>query len=112
MAIDTNMFPLVFNAEREDLTEAAALSVGTYLSTVAVNGGANMTLANGTKEGQIKKVINVHASAACEVIVASPRVAEDKVIDIDATGDFVTLMWDGLAWFIIDQSSGMAHAAT
>jgi hypothetical protein len=112
MAVDTNMFPLVFNAEREDLTADGALSVDTYLSTVAVAAGANMTLADGTKAGQVKKVLNLDASVGCEVTVATPRVSGDKVIDIDAVGDFVTLMWDGEAWFIIDQSSGMAHAAS
>ena len=110
--IEDNFFPLILNAEREDLTSDGALSVEKYFSTVSVSDGANMTLADGTVKGQLKKVVNIHSSGACEITVATPKVAADKVIDINAQDAFVILMWVGDSWTVVEHGATFAHASS
>ena len=110
--INDNFFPVILNSEREDLTADGALSVEKYFSTVSVSAGANMTLADGTVKGQLKKVVNIHSSGNCEITVTTPKVTDDKVIDINAQDAFVVLMWAGDGWTVLEHGATFAHASS
>jgi len=77
----------------------SAISVSTAVTLLETTNTTATTLANGTRIGQIKIIIN-DTAAGSSVLTPVSRLGYANIRFVD-DGDSATLMWTGSAWAII-----------
>lgn len=83
-----------------------AIPVTNYLTTINTDaGGDAFTLANGTRVGQLKKILLVVDGGGNAVITPANLAAGTTITFNDAT-DYVVLTWGGTEWFVIENFGG------
>ena len=82
------------------LSGAGAINVTSYLTKWTTTGANAGTLANGTRPGQLKKVLQI-VDGGVGTITPTSMAGGTTLIFSDA-GDFVILKWNGLAWVVIE----------
>ena len=88
-------------AQQTLTTDTQAVSVATYLTTIANATGAPYayTLASGVVINQIKKIVmNVATST---IVVTGVYNASGTTLTFSVVGDAVELLWDGSLWVVI-----------
>lgn len=89
-------FPVAAQDTRAD---AGAVSVANYSTLVTTTGAAAITLASGTQIGQMKKIaMTVDGGDATLTLTGYTSIV------FDDAGDYVVLMWNGAAWFVLENS--------
>lgn len=79
-----------------------AISVTNYLTTINTDaGGDNFTLADGTHEGQLKKILLL-ADGGGNAVVTPANLAGGTTLTFDNAGEWVLLRWNGSEWRMID----------
>jgi hypothetical protein len=78
----------------------SAISVSTAVTLLETTNTTATTLANGTRIGQIKIIIN-DTAAGSSVLTPVSRLGYANIRFVD-DGDSATLMWTGNAWAIIN----------
>jgi hypothetical protein len=75
---------------------AVALNIEVYRSNLHPGEGSTGTLASGTTRGQAKKIILMEVG---EFVITYNG---GTTVTLDAVGEFVILMWDGILWQLYD----------
>lgn len=84
-----------------------AISITNYLTTINTDaGGDAFTLANGTQIGQMKKILLVADGGGDATITLTGYTS----IVMNDAADFVILMWNGIAWKVIENSGATVNA--
>jgi len=86
----------------QGLSGNGAMSVTAYLTNWQTAGADTATLADGTKIGQLKKIIDTGGGGGA---VLTPDSLEDgTTITFNAAGEIAVLMWIGTGWKVIELS--------
>lgn len=103
--IEVVMLPLSFwmpAATAQSLSGAGAVNVTSYLTKVTTAGSAAaLTLANGTRAGQLKKIQFIVDSGHDATLTPTSLSGGTTITFADA-GDFALLLWNGAAWVPIE----------
>lgn len=84
------------------LTGSGAASVAHDTTLLQANGvGNSITLADGTRPGQMKSIIGDSGYGANTSIISPTNPLGFTTVTLDATGDTVHLKWTGAKWAII-----------
>ena len=99
---------IAFENSIEDIADGtqAAVSVTTAVTLLQTNGSNATTLANGTRKGQIKVIIN-DTDGGTSVLTPQSRLGYAH-LDFNVAGGTALLMWTGAAWAVL----GSFDAAT
>jgi hypothetical protein len=97
----------------ETISSSGALSPSTPVSFLDISGTKAYTLANGTYAGTIK-YISVKNSENTPAGTLTPVTTSGtwNTVAFNATGQSLTLLWDGAGWVILGRQSGVAASAT
>ena len=98
-----------FTAAQNNITAGTggAISVANYLTTINTDAGGDVfTIAAGSQIGQLKKVLPVADGGGDATITLT---GYTSIVMNDAT-DYVILMWNGLAWFVVENSGCTVNA--
>ena len=94
--------PVIIDAAEETRTDAGAVSVATYFTNLVTTGGTPaITLADGTIEGQLKKITMTADAGTATLTIASPVDTDTDTIAFADVGDTAELVWNGTAWRIL-----------
>jgi len=88
------IFPLYQDALRETKAGAGAVSVDSYLTELTAGGAIAVTLADGSKVGQMKKVILDDAAGVATITPATFADGTTAAIAA-AIGNYAEFMWTG-----------------
>jgi hypothetical protein len=97
----------------ETISSSGALSPSMPVSFLDISGTRAYTLANGTYAGTIKYISvknGVHTPAGTLTPVTTSGTWNTAAFN--ATGQSLTLLWDGAGWVILGRQSGVAASAT
>lgn len=95
------IFPLYQDALRETKSGAGAVSVDTTVTELTAGGAVAITLADGSKVGQIKKIILDDAAGAATITPATFADGTTAAIAA-AIGNYAEFMWVGDAgWRLV-----------
>lgn len=84
-----------------------AISVANYLTTINTDaGGDAFTVAAGTQKGQMKKILLVADGGGDATITLT---GYTSIVMGDAA-DYVIMMWNGAAWFVVENSGATVNA--
>jgi hypothetical protein len=87
-----------------------AIAVTNYLTTINTDaGGDAFTLADGTKVGQMKKILLVADGGGDGVVTPATAFAGGTTATFNDAGDYLILQWSGTAWFV-QENSGVTIA--
>jgi len=90
-----------------------ALSLGTTISFLSVDGTKAYTLADGTAEGEVKIVIcTVAANTPAGTLTPNATAGAYATIAFNTVGQSATLVWTGSGWAIAGRQSGATANAT
>ena len=83
---------------QNSMTTAGAVSLTTYCTAVNTTTGSGhaSTLANGSRVGQLKKVILV--VDAGDLVLTVANMAGGNTITFADAGDWIVLQWNGAQW--------------
>jgi len=86
------------------LTGPGAVDIVSFQTQLTTTGiGDALTLANGTKIGQLKKISYIAEGAGTDTAILTPTTGQGfTTATFNAIGDYLVLMWDGTAWLPID----------
>ena len=99
--VSTTMFATyVPKAVFQNLTGAGAINVTSYYTTWNTTAANAATLADGTKVGQLKKIRMTTDGGVGTLTPA--HLNDGTTISFDDVNDYVELLWDGNAWFVIE----------
>jgi hypothetical protein len=85
-----------------------AIVVTNYLTTINTDaGGDAFSLANGTKAGQMKKILLVADGGGDATITPATALAGGTTITMGDAGDYIILQWSGSAWVVIENSGSV-----
>jgi hypothetical protein len=97
----------VFPQGAQDNIAAAAggaISVENYLTTINTDaGGDAFTLADGTKIGQMKKILLV-VDGGGNGVVTPANLSGGTTLTFNDAGDFVILQFNGIDWVVVENS--------
>lgn len=86
------------------LSGAGAVNVTTYLTNYTSTGGAQaLTLANGVRVGQQKKI--KHIVDGGSGVLTPVSLSGGTTITFTSVGEFVLLVWNGTAWVMVDSGN-------
>lgn len=85
------------------LSGAGAVNVTSYLTRVTTTGTNALTLANGTRVGQLKKIVQIVDGG--DGTLTPTSASGWTTIVFNDVGDYVLLKWTGLAWIIVEQGN-------
>lgn len=89
-------------AAQNTRADAGAVSVASYFTVVTTTGAAAITLAAGTQIGQMKKItMTVDGGDATLTLTGYTSIVFDNV------GDYIILMWNGSAWFVLENNDAV-----
>ncbi len=97
---------VIFSTPQNNIAAGAggAIPVTNYLTTINTDaGGDAFTLANGTKVGQLKKILLV-IDGGGNGVVTPANLAAGTTITFDDATDYVVLVWGGAEWFVVENS--------
>ena len=95
------IFPLIPDKIRETKSGAGAVSVDAYVTELTAGGAVAITLADGSKVGQLKKVI-LDDSAGIATITPATFADGDTAAIAAAVGNYAEFMWVGDAgWRLV-----------
>ena len=95
------LVPCMPDAALETVSDAGAASVACYHTQWTTTVAADLTLAAGTVQGQLKKITLVVDAGDGTLTIADPiSAALDVVVFADA-GDMIELIWNGSAWRVL-----------
>lgn len=77
---------------------SGALSLDTVISFVDIDGTAALTLADGKRIGQVKKIRVVGAANTPDGTLTPATFANGTSIDLDAVNEYVELVWTASGW--------------
>jgi len=81
-----------------------AIPVTNYLTTINTDaGGDAFTLADGTVNGQLKKILLV-VDGGGNAVITPANLAAGTTITMGDAADFVVLQWNSTEWFVIENS--------
>lgn len=87
------LFPLIPNAAADVRADAGAVSVETYFTEVTTTTASAITLANGLKVGQLKKIIFI--TDAGDATLTPAKFVDGTNVTFADVGDYVVLMYTG-----------------
>lgn len=91
------------SATFQSLSGAGAINVTTYLTKWTTTGANAGTLANGTRPGQLKKVLQIVDGGVGTLTPTS--LSGGTSIAFEDVGDYVILKWNGAAWVVIESGN-------
>mgnify|MGYP006908222840 CR=1 FL=1 len=96
------IFPLIPNAAADANSGPGAVSVTTYFTELTTTGADAFTLADGTKVGQLKKIILV--SDGGDATLTPATFVDGSTVTFADVGDYVVLIYtgDGAGWRAIE----------
>lgn len=100
-----SVFP---DAASNNIAAAAggAISVANYLTTINTDaGGDAFTLADGTQDGQMKKILLVVDGGGNAVITGAYE--GGNTLTLANAAEFAVLRWNGARWRMIDQNGAV-----
>ena len=99
------LFPLIPNAASDTRADAGVVSVETFFTEVSTTGAAAITLANGLKVGQLKKIIMVADSG--DATLTPAKFVDGTSVTFADVGDYVILMYTGddSGWRVIESGN-------
>ena len=87
---------------KERGVSTSVVSVNTYLTRINPDGDnyTGLTLANGVRPGQLKKIIifNTDAATTTTITVENLQGGNTITINNDTLGNGVNLVWTGIVW--------------
>lgn len=87
-------------ATAQSLSGAGAVNVTSFLTKVTTTGANALTLANGTRPGQLKKIQMI--VDAGDGTLTPTSLSGGTTITFADVGDFALLKWNGAAWVAIE----------
>lgn len=103
------LFPLIPDAAADAVTDAAAISVETYFTEVTTTEASALTLADGKKVGQLKKIILI--VDAGDATLTPANFVDGSTVTFADAGDYVILMYTDAGWRAVE-SGNDADGAT
>ena len=103
------IFPLFPDAAADAITDAGAVSVTTYFTEVTTTTASALTLADGEKVGQMKKIILI--VDAGDATLTPANFVDGSTVTFADAGDYVILMYTDAGWRAIE-SGNDADGAT
>lgn len=97
------IFPLYPNAAADAITDAGAVSITAYFTEVTTTTASALTLADGEKVGQMKKLIMVADAGAATLTPAN--FVDGTTVAFTDVGDYVILMYTELGWRAIESGN-------
>jgi hypothetical protein len=92
--------PWVPSGAVQALSGAGAVNVTSYLTRVTTTGANALTLANGVRRGQLKKIQQI-VDGGDGTLTPTSASGFTTVVFADV-GDYVVLQWNGTAWTIVE----------
>jgi len=92
----TRNAPVIGVAAQQALTDAGAVSLNTYNTTLTTTGVAAVTLANSTFKGQLKRIQMI--SDLGDATLTPTTLTGGTTITFADVGDTAELVWDGSSW--------------
>jgi hypothetical protein len=99
---NTLLVPFYFDAAPDALTDAGAVTVTNYYTSLTTTTASAVTLADGLVKGQLKKIQMIVDVGDATLTIASPVSAATNVITFADAGDYANLIWNGTAWRILE----------
>lgn len=96
------LVPFYFSAAPDALSDAGAVTVTNYYTSLTTTTASAVTLADGLVQGQLKKVQMIVDVGDATLTIATPISAATNVITFADAGDFANLIWTGAAWLILE----------
>lgn len=86
------------------LTGPGAVDIVSYQTQLTTTGtGDALTLVDGTKIGQLKKISYIAEGAGADTAILTPtNLAGFTTATFNDIGDYLVLMWDGTDWLAVD----------
>ena len=97
------LFPLIPDAAADGLTDAGAVSVSTFSTELTTTGAAAITLADGEKVGQLKKIIMI--VDAGDATLTPANFVDGTTVTFADVGDYVLLMYTDAGWRAIESGN-------
>lgn len=94
------IFPLYPDVIRQQLSGAGAANVTSYTTELTAGGAVAITLADGTKIGQMKRII-LDDAAGIATITPANFVDGATVALAAAIGNYAELMWTNAGWRLV-----------
>ncbi len=105
------IIPDTTTAAQEEVTTTGAISIATFLTTIDTTAGATAyTLANGSKIGQVKKILLRVDNG--DATVTGAFAGTNNTLTFSDAGEYALLQWNGTDWVALELSSvlNMTHA--
>lgn len=100
MPMRGRLTPFLPTAAQQALSGAGAVNVTSYYTAVTTTGANALTLADGTRVGQLKKVQLI--VDAGDGTLTPDNFANGTTITFADAGDYALLLWDGSNWNAIE----------
>lgn len=99
----TMVAPFIPTVAAEAHSGAGALSVATYYTAVTTTAADALTLADGTKQGQLKLIKMVVDGG--DGTLTPANLNGYATIKFEDAGDYVLLIWNDTEWYILENFS-------
>lgn len=93
------IYPVIVSGALQALTDAGAVSVANYFTTLTTTGAAAVTLADGVVKGQLKKIQLI--AAVGNATLTPTNLNGGTTITFSVAGDVAELIWDGSGWQVL-----------
>jgi hypothetical protein len=90
----------IFPVAQEAVTDAGAVSVATYYTTLTTTAAAATTLADGTEVGQMKKIQMIVFAVGASTLTPA-NLSGGTTITFADVGDTAELVWDNTNWVAV-----------
>jgi len=102
--------PYIQVAAAQALSGAGAINVTTFLTNFTSTGaGQALTLANGVRVGQLKKI--KHIVDGGSGVLTPTSLSGGTTITFTSIGEFALLAWNGTAWVMIDSGNDVGGSS-
>lgn len=88
---------------QQSLSGAGAVNVTSYMTKITTTGANALTLANGVRAGQLKKILMVVDGG--DGTLTPTSLSGATTITFNDAGDFVVLLWNGAAWVVVESGN-------
>jgi len=97
------IFPLYPDAAADTISGAGAISITAYSTEVTTTGADALTLADGEKVGQVKKIVMV--SDGGDGTLTPANFVDGTTVTFADVGDYVVLMYTEAGWRAIESGN-------
>ncbi len=104
----SHLVPFISISAQTDIAAGTGGAIGltSYVTTINTDaGGDAFTLADGTIVGQLKKILLV-VDGGGNAVITPVSLSGGTTITLDDAGDYVTLIWDGTDWYVVENIGG------